>query len=211
MDFQIQKRTANSDHRNYIIVKVTYPLPNLIRISANSKVVDPLLLTDNGLRRKMNTSICGDNIYFYNNYTTHFVVTEGDCLITLELVETVKLTTHFAMDPSQFFTNTVMSSFIDNLCALLGVTDTSRVKIVGVYTGSTIVQTMILPPNINSSSDNSNLAQVHLTLANLIQSGTYSGSMLNATGYHVVTSTAIIFQTPNLFNNHNHNGTSSST
>ena len=138
-------------------------------------------------------------------------------MITLELVETVQLTTHFAMDPSQFFTNTVMSSFIDNLCALLGVTDTSRVKIVGVYTGSTIVKTMILPPNTNNSTDNSTdnstnssafsnaleptLAQVQVTLANLIQNGTYSGSMLNATGYQVITSSTILVQAPNLSNN----------
>ena len=102
-----------------------------------------------------------------------------------------------------------MSSFIDNLCALLGVTDTSRVKIVGVYTGSTIVKTMILPPNTNNSTDNSTdnstsssidpatleptLAQVQQTLASLIQNGTYSGSMLNATGYQVITSTTALY------------------
>jgi hypothetical protein len=60
------------------------------------------------------------------------------------------------MDPSQFFDNTVMSSFIDNLCALLGVTDTSRIKVVGVYTGSTIVKAMILPPNTDPTDNSSN-------------------------------------------------------
>ena len=51
MDFQIEKRTLNGDNRNYIIVKVKYPVPNLIRISANSEIVDPILLTDTGLKR----------------------------------------------------------------------------------------------------------------------------------------------------------------
>jgi hypothetical protein len=137
MGFQLEKRTPLGDPNNYLIIKVRFPVPNLIRISANNQVMDPILLTDSGLRRKMNTSLCGDNIYYYTNYTTHFVVTEEDCLISMDLIETVQLTTHFVMDPSQFFSNNVMSSFIDNLCALLGVTDTSRVKIVGVYTGST--------------------------------------------------------------------------
>lgn len=48
-----------------------------------------------------------------------------------------------------------MSNFIDNLCALLSIGDRSRVKIVGVYTGSTIIKTMILPPSVNTTNSTS--------------------------------------------------------
>lgn len=219
MDFQIEKRTIADGSSNYIIVKVKYPVPNLIRIIANTEIVNPILLVDGGIKRPLNTGICGDNIYYYTNYTTNFVITEDDCMITMELVETVQLTTHFAMKPEDFFANTVMSSFIDNLCALLGVTDTSRIKVVGVYSGSTIVKTMILPAsltadnstngtsnatsssNVTLSSTEPSLAQVQKTLASIIQNGSYSGSMLNSTGYEVITSTSVLYQVPNLSNN----------
>lgn len=48
-----------------------------------------------------------------------------------------------------------MSSYINNLCALLSITDTSRIKIVGVYSGSTIVESMILPSSLIDNSTNS--------------------------------------------------------
>jgi hypothetical protein len=61
------------------------------------------------------------------------------------LTETIQLTTRFAIDVADFFANNKLSSFISNLCALLGITDTSRVKVVGVISGSTTVQTSIGP------------------------------------------------------------------
>ena len=36
-----------------------------------------------------------------------------------------------------------MSSYINNLCAILGIVDQSRVKIVGIYHGSSKVETVI--------------------------------------------------------------------
>jgi hypothetical protein len=64
-------------------------------------------------------------------------------LVEVSLTETIQLTTRFAIDVADFFANNKMSSFISNLCALLGITDTSRVKVVGVISGSTEVQTLI--------------------------------------------------------------------
>lgn len=51
------------------------------------------------------------------------------------------------MNASDFFTDTVMSNFIDNLCALLGIVDQSRVKIVGVHSGSAIIDSVIEAEN----------------------------------------------------------------
>lgn len=123
-----------------------YPLPNMIQIKVNGIVKDPVLITDSGLKRPLDKKVCGDNAYFYTNYTTHFVVTEDhDCFVELSLTETVQLTTHFAMSVNDFFTGNTMTNFISSLCALLGVTDTSRVKVVGVIDGSAIVTTTITP------------------------------------------------------------------
>lgn len=95
-----------------------------------------------------------------------------------------------------------MSNFIDNLCALLTIEDRSRVKIVGVYAGSVIVQTVILPPlnatdnstsNSTTSSINSTeptLAEVKQILDSMIGDGTYVDSMQNITGYSVISTIA---------------------
>lgn len=165
MQFQIQKRTPEGDNNNYIIAKMQYPLPNMIQAKVNGVVKDPILVTDNGLKRSLDTKVCGDNVYFYTNYTTHFVITEDkDCLVELSLTETIQLTTHFAMDVNDFFTNNKLTSFISNLCALLGITDTSRVKVVGVVAGSTIVHTAIIPPATGSTDPS--LPAVQATLTN---------------------------------------------
>lgn len=44
------------------------------------------------------------------------------------------------MDIDDFYDLDGPTEFIDRMCALLGVTDTSRLKIVGIYTGSVIIK-----------------------------------------------------------------------
>jgi hypothetical protein len=158
------------------VIRLHYPLPNSIRVSKNGVVVDPILVTEGSNSKSLNLSECGSNSYFYNNYTTVFVVTEAqDCLVTVYLEETVQLTTHFAMDINDFFSNGGKSTkFIDRLCAVLEIKDTSRVKIVGVYSGSTVVVTSIFPSN---NSTETPLSQVQTKLASSIQSGAFSSAM----------------------------------
>jgi hypothetical protein len=74
---QIQRRTPLGNNSNYVIVKLRYPLPNSIRILKNGAIVKPILITSNGsgAQKQLNVSKCGDNYYFFTNYTIHFVVT----------------------------------------------------------------------------------------------------------------------------------------
>lgn len=150
LQLQLQKRTPLGNSSNYIIVKLYYPLPNSIRVTVNNAIQKPILLTDYisadspGLLSRLNTSHCGSNIYYYTNSTIQFVITEAaDCVAVISLVDSISLTTHFAVDINTFFSGDHLSNFINNLCALLKITDTSRVKVVGVYTGSVIVNTQI--------------------------------------------------------------------
>lgn len=57
------------------MIKLQYPLPNMVRVYANDRIVDPIIVTSKGLRRNINTSQCGDNYYFYNNRTINFILT----------------------------------------------------------------------------------------------------------------------------------------
>jgi hypothetical protein len=178
MQFQLQKRTPAGNNNNFIVIKMYYPKPNMIQVKVNGVVQDPILLTDGGLKRNLNNTVCGDNIYFYTNYTTHFVVTEDlNCLVEVLLTDNIQLTTHFAMNINDFFSNSKLSSFISNLCALIGITDTSRVKVVGVVSGSVIITTTILPGNSTDPS----LTQVQSTLNQNSSIGSSLASNLNTT------------------------------
>lgn len=148
LQLQLQTRTPTGNNSNYIIVRIYYPLPNSLKVTVKNKVVKPGVLTDYNnaasLLNNLNRSQCGSNIYFYTNTTIEFVLTEDpDCTAVISVVDSISLTTHFAVDINTFFTSNAITSFINNLCAILKITDTSRVKVVGVYSGSTVVNAII--------------------------------------------------------------------
>lgn len=47
------------------------------------------------------------------------------------------------MDINQFYADDGVTKFINRMCALLQITDYSRVKVVGVYAGSTNIVSYI--------------------------------------------------------------------
>lgn len=55
------------------------------------------------------------------------------------------------MDINDFFSNNGQTLFIDRMCALLQVNDTSRLKIVGVYNGSVTVVSYLEAPSTNAA------------------------------------------------------------
>jgi hypothetical protein len=201
LQVQIQKRQPLGESNHYIIARIYYPLPNSIRVKFNNKIVDPILLTDfnntaSGTQKELNTSQCGSNIYYYTNRTISFVVTsEIDCIITVEVTESVQLSTHFAADISTFFSsNTSITNFINNLCALLQITDTSRVKIVGVFSGSTVVTTSITP-SISSSGSTTDLSGISGAINTASASGALT-SGLSTIGFGNVLGVTSVYTTP---------------
>jgi hypothetical protein len=79
----------------------------------------------------------------------------------VEVIDTIQLTTHFAMDINDFYKDSsIGTNFIDRICALLQIKDTSRVKIVGVRSGSIIIDTQITPAadgSTNFTAESTNL------------------------------------------------------
>jgi hypothetical protein len=60
------------------MVKIYYPLPNSIEVSVGGVPLPPIIMTNTdgtGLRRPINVSQCGDNIFFFSNRTIQFVLT----------------------------------------------------------------------------------------------------------------------------------------
>lgn len=93
------------------------------------------------------------------------------------------------MPIEDFFTNGHNTNFINSLCALLNIRDTSRVKIVGVFTGSTTVVASVGPtsdPDNTTNSTNStnssepSVAAVAAVLASATSSGTLVAALTTA-------------------------------
>ena len=109
------------------------------------------------------------------------------------------------MNISDFFnSNNILTNFINNLCALLNIVDTSRVKVVGVHSGSTAVTAVISPSSSSSTTTtNSNgttttqteptVAQIQNNLNNMISNGSYSYTMGSALNSTVISSTSTYY------------------
>lgn len=137
MRFQIQQKTTTGNNSDWIVVKLYYPRPNSIRVQNRFGIVKPITLLDNNGENPLDTSICGSNKYFYQNYTIHFVITGAkDCQVRVSLTNSIQLNARIDMDINLFFANDGQTKFIDRMCAVLGITDTSRVKIVAIFSGS---------------------------------------------------------------------------
>ena len=139
---QLLKRSPEGDPSEWITVKLYYPSPNMIRVQANDRTIEPISILENNGEADVDTSICGSNKYFYFNYTIYFVIT-GNCMVRISLTNSIQLTARFAMDIDDFFIQDGRTLFIDRMVALLGIQDFSRVKIVGIYTGSVVVRAFI--------------------------------------------------------------------
>jgi len=66
------------------------------------------------------------------------------------------------MDINDFYAKNGQTLFIDRMCAVLGIYDTSRLKIVGIYNGSVTIQAFIdeiSNTTIGNATNNNNVAQ----------------------------------------------------
>lgn len=147
MRFRQQRRISAGNNSDWTIYKIYYPMPNSIQITVNGQIIAPISLLDNNTQSSINTAICGSNIFFYKNYTINFVVTgSSTCEVRVTLTNSIQLTARFSMNINDFFDNNGSTLFIDRMCVVLQIDDTSRLKIVGIYNGSVTVDCFIDPP-----------------------------------------------------------------
>lgn len=144
MHLSIQRRLPGGNSSDWVIVKLMYPDPQSIRIQVGGRTIAPISLLDNNGENDIDPSVCGSHKFFYKNYTVHFAVTgDANCKVRVSLVNSVQLTARFNMAYDDFFAMDGITKFVNRMCALLGITDTSRVKVVGIAAGSTIIDAII--------------------------------------------------------------------
>jgi hypothetical protein len=73
------------------------------------------------------------------------VTADNNCLPRLTLVSSVQITARLDININKFFDNDGITKFIDRVCAFLNINDTSRLKVVGVKEGSTILYAYLSP------------------------------------------------------------------
>lgn len=105
------------------------------------------------------------------------------------------------MNASDFYTDdNVMTSFINAIVALLQIDDYSRVKIVGVETGSSIVTTAISPSTVDDSNQtieatagaDPSMATISANLNAAINNGALNTAMTNASLPLITASSALV-------------------
>jgi hypothetical protein len=77
-----------------------------------------------------------------------------------------------------YFWSNLPSHNINNLCAFLNIVDTSRVKIVGVFSGSTTIT-----PSIDPNFTDPSLPAISNLLSSNISSGSFASNMSDILGF----------------------------
>ena len=154
MRFQIQKSDKDRHYaEEWTIIKIYYPIKNSVRIRNRGATVDPIILRGINVTRDLTSKACGANQFYYNDQTIEFV-TNGHrtCFPRVTLTNSVYLHAKFNMDLKTFYEMDGVTKFIDRVCTLLNIQDYSRVKIVGIYEGSVVVDSFIEGEDIISDN-----------------------------------------------------------
>jgi hypothetical protein len=154
MRFQIQRRTQSGNNSDWIAINIYYPVANAILVLIGQNPVNSTILATSNEDVTNRSTICGASKYFYKNGTIAFIVTgDMNCQVRVTLSSNVQITSRLMVSIDTFFNNGGVATFLDMMCAFLNIT-TDRLKVVGVYSGSTIVD-FYVTPSINTTAANS--------------------------------------------------------
>jgi hypothetical protein len=152
MRFQITRRTQSGNNSDWIAVRIYYPVANAIVVTVNGTAPNITLLSTDSSDVTDYYNSCGANKFFYENATVAFIVTGAmNCQVHVTLSSSVQITSHLMLPINQFYSNGGVATFIDTMCAYLNIT-TDRLKVVGVTSGSTIVNWFVIPASTDPTT-----------------------------------------------------------
>ncbi|KAL4484574.1 hypothetical protein ABPG74_019751 [Tetrahymena malaccensis] len=154
---RIQQRTNDNvgEPNIWVIFTLQYQVPNNIEVSVDgSSVIDPYLPSDN-VDLTTKTNICGANTYNSQTRTVQFVINgAANCLVRVQVLDTVRLKVSVNIPIQQFFQNNNKFSFISAVASFLGISDYSRIKIVGTSTSNRFLQNGQASSQVSSNGFN---------------------------------------------------------
>lgn len=104
---------------NYIILKMTFDIPTTIQVKANGTIIEPNLLTLNVDLATQNQT-CGAHNYNDTSRVLEVVLT-AECDLWYEKQTSLKVTMHLTVNINDFYNNNGLTSFVDKMCAFLGI------------------------------------------------------------------------------------------
>ena len=128
---------------------------SIFRYNGRHRVKPIVLKVGETLDLSKKKTQCGANYYDAANRVMYFLLTgKSNCNVTVKLVNSLRLSTRLNIDPADFFSSDLATTFLDRMAALLEI-DIDRIRIVDVRQGSTIVETAIDSEN-DADADRNN-------------------------------------------------------
>lgn len=132
-----------SDHRDWAVFQVQAEDPSTMVVlrenpfySNGKEEMRPVVLrVGDDLDMTAFSNDCGANHYDSATRTLHFVVRGIHCKVTVEFANALELHTLLNISPEKFYDNDGVTTFIDRIAALLGIS-IDRIKVVGLSSGS---------------------------------------------------------------------------
>lgn len=185
--FSLQQKSNVTNTAEYVVVNITYPVNNsAVSVFVNDVKKVPMLASDQSTPIQTNPSDCGAHKYYRENGTISFLVTNSPtCEVRVKLLSAVIVSTTLNTEVVSFLTGGGLARFKTRVAEFLNVTE-SRINILKVLSGSTIIEYMITEnvttTTSNSNTENSTAEQVYETLKVLVDNVTVNGTKMNTSG-----------------------------
>ena len=162
----------------YIMIRVHSENPAPLYLEKNGKKIKNQIVRENEPYSFEGKLTCGTNFYLSKKSIMIFLITgEDDCIIEVKNSNAIALNARMDISVADFYKDDGVTKFIDRVAASLGISQ-DRIRIVGVYTGSTNVDFIISASgNINEEghtkeSDTTELNTLLKTFKTNVESGT---------------------------------------
>ena len=113
------------------------------------------------------------------NHLNFFVTSETDCVITIELQDSIQGMVRMDWTVAEFFSDGGATSFANRLASVLGI-HTSRIKVVGVSAGSVVVNYVIEPDPATVTASSGPVASTSSSSASSSSASSTSSSSTSA-------------------------------
>ncbi len=142
--FEIYSAKPNEFFR----LRIDYPNPDMVRIKkkvnggSHHKLPNAIL---NGEASPLLGDECGENRWDpVQSYLEFTMQGGGECVLELETMDSIQLSFRLQSTVSDFYSTGGTDKFVRNLASAIGI-NTSRIRILGVYEGSVVVDSVIEP------------------------------------------------------------------
>ena len=132
-------------------IRIDYPNPDMVQVFKDGKAKLPNALAD-GVSKALKGDQCGENRWDPVASLLEFTIQGANCDLELRTSDSIQMSFRMQTTMTQFFAAGGTDRFVQNLAASLDI-NTSRIRILGVYKGSVVVDTQIATEETAGTKD----------------------------------------------------------